>query len=116
MHAGKILTHNVLNMFSASLSIINKGYSFIATAERNVTIRCIASSDITPQVKMMRNEVELKKTVTRVSSDKTVVFEELTINPVKTEDSGVYTCVAWNRQKSAEADIRLVVNGKVYIL
>jgi hypothetical protein len=32
---------------------------------------------------------------------------------VTTDDSGTYTCVAKNRQKSVEADITLIVDGKM---
>lgn len=47
-----------------------------------------------------------------MSTDKTVVTRELTLNPVTTEDSGKYTCVAKNRQKFDESYISLTVNGK----
>ena len=90
---------------------MNRGETFSVTEGENITLRCLASSSVTPKVAWKRGDDDLEPTETKVSGDKKVVSGYLYIEDVKAKDAGKYVCVAWNRQKSVEAEMELVVIG-----
>ena len=90
---------------------MNGGENFTVTEGENIKLRCLASSLVTPKVAWKRGDDDLEPTETEVSDDGNVVSGYLYIEDVKPKDAGKYVCVAWNRQKSVEAEMELVVNG-----
>ena len=90
---------------------MNAGENFTVTEGENITLRCLASGLVTPTVTWKRGDDDLEPTETKVSDDKKVVSGYLYIEDVKAKDAGKYVCVAWNRQKSVEAEMELVVIG-----